>query len=554
MARVALVGLLSSILFALFFKIAATLDDPSPSVSVVLPNKSSITVSSSLMSSPELNGTMAADEKLSRALILSIILPVLSVMLVVLLVAGLGIYLYKRHKKHLPICRFCCRERLSGSRREQEESVTEPETSTVLENQSKEESREESDPFEKGYSGHQRKNSDSASIASSSSAYPPSTGEELSQPDTTNAHSSEESWQHFGTQSGQSSQNEETSKGPSDSNSPVQFRNDRPKEGRTRSCRKSGKCHSNVGGGSDAHTSGYCSNTSSDAPAMVHSGNYKLPLSPRQSTVADELGRARGRRHDPSVRSETQACIPDHMTPISISPDRSKKGVRYHDQSNDFSLEIPKGAIPGGNIDVGVALFGPFQFPEGLRPVSPVFWVCVRDNPNFQFSKPVTVTLPHFLDLENDKDIQSLGFTFLKAEHYKNAKGMYEFMPTDGEIDIKPFDNFGVLQTTHLCSLCIACIDKPQCLSMTHFCITAVLPSNAISEGKKQNAYFFITFYNLKTCLKIVDEVIAKCFLDNYEMVQNPFRFKKPRDPAVELVLHRPRYGIIGIAGKTKVC
>ena len=73
--------------------------------------------------------------------------------------------------------------------------------------------------------------------------------------------------------------------------------------------------------------------------------------------------------------------------------------------TNDFSLEIPKGAIPEGetlDVDFGVTLSGPFKFPVDLRPVSPVFWVCVQKKS--QFSKPVTVTLPQFLDLKNDDD------------------------------------------------------------------------------------------------------------------------------------------------------
>ena len=88
--------------------------------------------------------------------------------------------------------------------------------------------------------------------------------------------------------------------------------------------------------------------------------------------------------------------MPDCMTLVSTLSDCTSEGLQYVDEANDFSLEIPEGAIPEGErltIDVGVALFGPFKFPEGLRPVSPVFWVCVRDNPNFKFSSH-TPSLP----------------------------------------------------------------------------------------------------------------------------------------------------------------
>ena len=251
-----------------------------------------------------------------------------------------------------------------------------------------------------------------------------------------------------------------------------------------------------------------------------------------------------------------ECSIPEHMTLITTLSDCTSEGRKFTDDVNDFSLEIPEGAIPEGErltIDVGVALFGTFQFPEGLRPVSPVFWVCVRDNPNFQFSKPVTVTIPHFLHLENDEDIQSLGLTFLKANHNKNYDGLHEFQPTDGEMKFKPSQKFGVLKTTHFCSLCLACRDRPDVLTKTSFCITSVLPKCA-TIGKKQNAFFFITFYNLSTCLEKVDELIKDKKLKDYEKTQLKFNFKKfTKNPALEMIVTQPKDGKIGVIGVKKV-
>ena len=190
--------------------------------------------------------------------------------------------------------------------------------------------------------------------------------------------------------------------------------------------------------------------------------------------------------------------IPEFMTPITTLSDVTSDGVRYENAANDFTLEVPEGAVPL-TLDVAVALFGPFQLPEGLRPVSPVFWVCVRDQRSF-FSRPVSVTLPHFLDLGSEEDVKSLGLTFLKASHSKNSEGMYEFSKTDGEVDFECSRRFGVLKTSHFCSLCIASRDRPECLRMTQFCLTSLLPRSTVSVGKKQYAFFFVTFYNLSTC------------------------------------------------------
>ena len=245
--------------------------------------------------------------------------------------------------------------------------------------------------------------------------------------------------------------------------------------------------------------------------------------------------------------------IPEHMTLITTLSDCTSEGRKFTDDVNDFSLEIPEGAIPEGErltVDVGVALFGPFQFPEGLRPVSPVFWVCVRDNPNFQLSKPVTVTIPHFLDLENDEDIQCLGLTFLKATHNKNSDRLYEFQSTDGEMDFKSVKTRAILKTTRFCYDCIAANDIPKTLKNSWFCITAVLPQYSTSVSGRVNAYFFVTFLNLKTCLKNVRDQISKMGLERYEVVKEDFKFKSE---ALEMLCTDPKHGAIGVRGKKKV-
>ena len=264
-------------------------------------------------------------------------------------------------------------------------------------------------------------------------------------------------------------------------------------------------------------------------------------------------------------RLESHKCtnrksgLPECMTPTTTLFRCSSKKTKFDDEANDFSLEIPEGAIPEGKtltIDIGVALQGPFQFPEGLRPISPVFGVCVRDQPNIQFSKPVTVEIPHFLNIKNCNEIQSLGLTFIKADHKVNSEKLYEFHPTEGTTIFEPLKKCGVLKTTHFCSLCIACRDTPECLQKTPFCITAILPSVTIPVGKKVYGYFFITFLNLQTCLVKVDELVEKMpKAEQYERDMQPFEFKTETqiDPAIEIAIIQPTRGKIGLKGNRRV-
>ena len=265
----------------------------------------------------------------------------------------------------------------------------------------------------------------------------------------------------------------------------------------------------------------------------------------------------RGMMGDVSCSVPRAPHYAEFMTPITTLSDVTSDGVKYENAAHDFTLEVPEGAVPETErltLDVAVALFGPFQFPEGLRPVSPVFWVCVRDQRSFFFSRPVSVTLPHFLDLGSKEDVKSLGLTFLKGSHSKNSERMYEFSKTDGEVDFESSRRFCVLKTSHFCSLCIACTESPECLRMTQFCLTSLLPRSAVSVGRKQPGYFFVTFCNLTTCLTKVNKFIKKKKLGHYEKKHEQFYFKRfTRKPALEMIITQPKHGKIGVSGKKNV-
>ena len=290
-----------------------------------------------------------------------------------------------------------------------------------------------------------------------------------------------------------------------------------------------------------------------------HIKQASAPLSP----VLEQAGEALPMvseicSNEPMEQSATynKECISLNAETATSNMTVTHKGRTFTDEANDFSLEIPEGAIPEGetlDVDFGVTLSGPFKFPVDLRPVSPVFWVCVQKKS--QFSKPVTVTLPHFLDLKNDDDKKSLGLTFLKAGHEKNSGGLYEFEKAEGHTIFEPHKRFGVLHTTHLCSMCIGTYDNLQILEKTKFCITAVTPNFSIPVGEKAHGYFFLTFQNLITCLRRLDEIIKKMNLVGYEIKRDAFEFdtKSSKDPALQIDITQPHHGDIGCCGTSTV-
>ena len=180
-------------------------------------------------------------------------------------------------------------------------------------------------------------------------------------------------------------------------------------------------------------------------------------------------------------------------------------GREFSNSDHDITLRIPEGAIPDGitvHIEAGVALHGPFQFPPGTRPISPIVWLCIQENIPFQ--KPIEVILPHFL--HHWMDLQ-LGF--LKADHTThttdNGEKEYMFQPVNDPVEFHSENGrgFGVLSTKHFCSLCIqANITRDQLPSKAQYCLTEVIPYPWPSMPVNVPIHFCVTFF-LKTCFQV---------------------------------------------------
>ena len=74
-------------------------------------------------------------------------------------------------------------------------------------------------------------------------------------------------------------------------------------------------------------------------------------------------------------------------------------GREYTNVDHDITLRIPEGAVAEGekvHFEVGVAMYGPFIFPENSQPISPILWLCLLEE-DVELKKPFQVILPHYL-------------------------------------------------------------------------------------------------------------------------------------------------------------
>ena len=183
-------------------------------------------------------------------------------------------------------------------------------------------------------------------------------------------------------------------------------------------------------------------------------------------------------------------------------------GGEYYSSDHGIMLRIPAGAIPPGHIahlEVAVALYGPFQFPDGSCPISPILWLCIQENINLR--KPIDIILPHFLTSVNENEIECLGISFAKADHMQyttDISGNKQYIFRSLEVPFIAYkegnQNYGLMSTQHCCFLCIISsnpITPDFALKAGYFLWCIEKPSSPY------DTLLFRTTFCLPTCRKV---------------------------------------------------
>ena len=170
-------------------------------------------------------------------------------------------------------------------------------------------------------------------------------------------------------------------------------------------------------------------------------------------------------------------------------------GYVYTNKTHDVTVIFPKGAVHETiSVQVGIMLRGPFSFPDNSRPVSPILLLQIQ--PTVEFSKPIQVVLPHYLNCTTESDCKQL--VFMKADH-SNIDTKYHFKETDGKATFKPHINYGFLYTSHCCLQCITLKGSKAATPKTKFALITAYPKN---PDRRVNVYFGVTYF-LPTCMEV---------------------------------------------------
>ena len=184
-------------------------------------------------------------------------------------------------------------------------------------------------------------------------------------------------------------------------------------------------------------------------------------------------------------------------------------GLQHTLTDHDITLKIPEGAVPKGkviHIEMAVALYGPFAFPNNTRPISPILWICPQEN--IEFCLPIQVILPHCLTNATHQKLGDLEVGFAKADHniHSGSKEGHDVLFNFKRCTIQPrfsrkgIQGFGCLETMHCCFLCLAAKQCPEIAKEAGFCLSRI-------DYMSKSSTFVVTFcasYFLPSCLKVI--------------------------------------------------
>ena len=185
-------------------------------------------------------------------------------------------------------------------------------------------------------------------------------------------------------------------------------------------------------------------------------------------------------------------------------------GCEYWNSDHDITIRIPGGAIPPGmmiHLEVAVTLYGPFQFPNGSYPISPILWICIQEN--IALKKPFEVILPNFVN-GYDISLKNPGIKFTKADHKlysidESDMKHYIFKPVDTAfVYIKEGSrNYSILSTDHCCYYCIIA-DNPVCSDLAlraGHCFWCI--EKPLSPPQSRDKILLCTTFFLESCITV---------------------------------------------------
>lgn len=206
----------------------------------------------------------------------------------------------------------------------------------------------------------------------------------------------------------------------------------------------------------------------------------------------------------------TCACKGIHFIDSIVSIPCDSTGGEYLSEEHDFKIVIPKGAIKKQTtveLQVGVAMHGPFQFPLTKKAVSPIIWL--GGCPEAKLKKPIEVTMPHFIDMScvdlQKKDKSNKKLVFLKASEKRKETGSrakYSFKEATNSQEFHAANESNcTILTKQLGFFCIGTsLNQDSIEQAARYCLLPVIPMPIQHHSWKMH---YCVTYQLKSCIQV---------------------------------------------------
>lgn len=186
----------------------------------------------------------------------------------------------------------------------------------------------------------------------------------------------------------------------------------------------------------------------------------------------------------------------------------------YTLDGHDITLNIPDGAIDEGQVlhfEIGVALYGPFIFPENTQPISPIVWVCLLEDAKLK--KPFQLIIPHVLTQLSKEKLNHYRIVFAKANHdyfiSRNGNKLYRFYGCDSEPLFVSIGHrsYGILVTNHFCFYCLEANTSAKLAIDAGYSLARI--ENILTP--QRNEVIFCAIFFLETCIRVSWITIITC-------------------------------------------
>ena len=198
-------------------------------------------------------------------------------------------------------------------------------------------------------------------------------------------------------------------------------------------------------------------------------------------------------------------------------------GAKFEHDFHKVSFYVPPQAVKEGSqliLEFGVAVAGPFTFPQGVTPMSPILWVQIQvENDQGKLQKQIEIGLPHAVSFSGNSNLLHFMCAEKHPDHYCFQKSHKAAKITSNK------GNLWTKLPKKQYFFCIASKICPEIISKTQYFIISVAPQNTCEYNWKM--YFFAT-YALPACVEVKYRIVLLLLINHvlsfeFQMVKQQF-------------------------------